>query len=583
MAGRKHKRLRSSLAQLWRLTEADQRRGLSILVLLIVIGAFADVVTIGMVVPFLTLLAAGPDGPTASWISPMLRAIGVQTSGRQLLAIAILLCAAAVAAGALRIVLTRKMRDFTATFGHRLSVEVQRRMLLQPYAWHVQHNSSEQLAAIEKAEQVTMGVVLPLVQTVAASVVGIFVLAVLLKLAPEATVVAIIILGGIYFGLGVAARKRLNGYARRLDEAYARRIKIVQEGLGGIRDVILDGMQRRVVEDFRAADGQLARAQADFAYIAVVPRFVIESVGIVVIVLLALFLSRREGGLGAALPVLGALALGAQRLLPVMQQLYDGWAKVLGNSAVVDDVVRRLSLPVTAAAENGAPLAFLNTIEFRAVGYSYADRAHPAVERLNFEIRRGTRVALVGATGSGKTTTADLLMGLLEPSSGEILVDGVALTDLTRQSWQTNVAHVPQMLFLADATIAQNVAAGRELDMNRVREAVAMAQLDEFVAGLPEGLETRVGERGVQVSGGQRQRLAIARAIYKNSPLLVFDEATSALDSATEAAILGVIEGLQRQGRTILIVAHRASTTEGCDQVLKLENGRLVEDTPAGG
>jgi ATP-binding cassette subfamily B protein len=174
-------------------------------------------------------------------------------------------------------------------------------------------------------------------------------------------------------------------------------------------------------------------------------------------------------------------------------------------------------------------------------------------------------------------------MGLLEPSSGEILVDGVALTDLTRQSWQTNVAHVPQMLFLADATIAQNVAAGRELDMNRVREAVAMAQLDEFVAGLPEGLETRVGERGVQVSGGQRQRLAIARAIYKTSPLLVFDEATSALDSATEAAILGVIEGLQRQGRTILIVAHRASTTEGCDQVLKLENGRLVEDTSAGG
>jgi len=193
------------------------------------------------------------------------------------------------------------------------------------------------------------------------------------------------------------------------------------------------------------------------------------------------------------------------------------------------------------------------------------------------------RVALVGPTGAGKTTTVDLLMGLLQPGLGEILIDGVPVTDLNRQSWQANVAHVPQMLFLADATVAQNIAAAGEADMDRVREAVALAQLDDLIAALPDGLDTRVGERGVQISGGQRQRLAIARAIYKNSPLLVFDEATSALDSATEAAVLGAIERLQREGRTIVIVAHRASTTAGCDQVLRLENGRLVEDSLARG
>ena len=174
-------------------------------------------------------------------------------------------------------------------------------------------------------------------------------------------------------------------------------------------------------------------------------------------------------------------------------------------------------------------------------------------------------------------------MGLLQPGLGEILIDGVPVTDLNRQSWQANVAHVPQMLFLADATVAQNIAAAGEADMDRVREAVALAQLDDLIAALPDGLDTRVGERGVQISGGQRQRLAIARAIYKNSPLLVFDEATSALDSATEAAVLGAIERLQREGRTIVIVAHRASTTAGCDQVLRLENGRLVEDSLARG
>jgi ATP-binding cassette subfamily B protein len=163
------------------------------------------------------------------------------------------------------------------------------------------------------------------------------------------------------------------------------------------------------------------------------------------------------------------------------------------------------------------------------------------------------------------------------------LVDGAALTDANRASWQANVAHVPQMLFLADATVAQNIAAAGDADMDRVREAIAMAQLDDLVAALPQGLATRVGERGVQISGGQRQRLAIARAIYKNSPLLVFDEATSALDSATEEAVLAAIEGLQREGRTIVIVAHRASTTKRCDQVLRLENGRLVGDSSARG
>ena len=581
MTGRNYRKVRSSLGQLWRLIEPGQRRQLAILIALTVIGALADVVTIGMVVPFLAVLAAGSDGP--GWVAPTLRGIGVESPARQLAAITILLCGAAVIAGILRIVINRKTRDFTAAFGHRLSVELQRRMMLQPYAWHVRHNSSEQLAAIEKAEQVTMGVVLPLVQTAAASILGIFVLAVLLKLAPAPTILAILVLGGIYFVLGVAARKRLNLYGSRIDDAYGRRIRIVQEGLGGIRDVILDGAQGRVIDDFRTADWQLARAQAEFGYVATIPRFLIESLGIVVIALLALVLSQRSGGLVASLPVLGALALGAQRLLPVMQQIYDGWTKVVGNSAVVDDVVRRLSLPVATSGPRVDPIPFASSVEFRGVSFTYADRAHRAVEELSFTIRHGSRVALVGPTGSGKTTTADLLMGLLQPSLGEIRVDGALLTDLNRQSWQANVAHVPQMLFLADATIAQNIAGTREPDMDRVGHAAAMAQLNDLIAVVPDRLETRVGERGVQISGGQRQRLAIARAIYKNAPLLVFDEATSALDSATEEAVLGAIDMLQAEGRTIVIVAHRASTTARCDQVLRLENGRLVEDSPARG
>ena len=575
--------MRNGLAQLWHLIAPRQRRELATLVVLTVAGAFADMVTIGTTVPFLALLAAGPAGRHLRYIQPVFRAIGADTVDNQLIAASVLLGLAALASAGLRILLSRKSRDFAASFGHRLSVELQRRMLLQPYDWHIQHNSSEQLAAIEKVEFVSTGVVLPLVQAVAGTIIGLLVLALLLSISAVPILMSVAVLVAIYFAMAIITRKRVTRYAEQLDEAYNRRIRVLQEGLGGIRDAILDGTQGRIVDEFRRADGELATARAEVAFVSSVPRFLLEAFGIIVIALLAILVSRRDGGLLVALPVLGALALGAQRLLPVVQQLYAGWTNAAANMPIVDDIVRRFSLPVSEPAETVLPMAFDRSIEFRNVSFAYASRSEPAVEGLTFTVPRRSRVALLGPTGSGKTTTADLLMGLLQPTGGEILIDGVPITDLNRQSWSTNIAHVPQLLFLADATISQNIAMSSEPDMERVHEAAQMAQLEPFVSALPDGLDTRVGERGVQISGGQRQRLAIARAIYKATPLLVFDEATSALDSATETAVLAAIDRLQKEGRTIFIIAHRKSTTAGCDQVLTLESGRLVGDSIGGG
>jgi len=450
-------------------------------------------------------------------------------------------------------------------------------MLLQPYAWHVRHNSSQQLATIEKAELVTAGVVLPLVQAIAAGLLVLVVLAVLLKIAPFATVIAALALGTAYYLLGAFARKRLNTNSDHVDAAFEQRIRTVQEGLAGIRDVILDGSQATVLDRYRAIDFQLARTRANSAFIATVPRYLIEPVGIIIVAALALILSNRSGGLVSALPVLGALALGAQRLLPLVQQLFHGWSSVAANQSVIDDVIRRLQLTLPAAAASGPRLPFKKTIQFSGVSFAYGDRGHAAVSGLDFRIMRGSRVALVGPTGSGKSTTADLLMGLLEPTEGSIVVDSVNLDDSNRQAWRANIAHVPQILFLADATIAENIALSREADLDRVREAASLAQLDRFIDSLPEGYQTRVGERGARISGGQRQRLAIARAIYKDAPLLVLDEATSALDDETEAAVLSALDRLQEQQRTIVIIAHRSQLIERCDCVIRLENGRIVE------
>jgi ABC-type multidrug transport system fused ATPase/permease subunit len=246
-------------------------------------------------------------------------------------------------------------------------------------------------------------------------------------------------------------------------------------------------------------------------------------------------------------------------------------------------VLGLLELPVEEQSEQSPPakpLELREAITFDKVSFTYPGRHDPALENISLSIERGSRVALVGPTGSGKSTLADLLMGLLEPAAGTIAVDGAALTRTNRRAWQRGIAHVPQAIFLADASIARNIAFGvpaADIDMERVVRAAATAQLDGFIASLPDGYETSVGERGVRLSGGQRQRLGIARAIYKDAPLLVLDEATSALDDETEVAVIEALDRLGGEGPTIVIIAHRRSTIEHCDCVARLDSGRLVE------
>lgn len=566
----------SSLRELYGITDAPARRQIGLLVLLTIVGAFGELFAIATVVPFLALLASGAAAPQKRWIQPLFDAVGADTLSKELAAATVLLGAAAIVSGALRLLLERRTQDFVFSFGHRLSLEVQRRMLLQPYSWHVRQNSSQQLAAVERVELVAGMVLMPLVHAIAGTAMAALILALLLRIAPGATIAAGLVVGTVYYAVATLARKRLHAYSERINSGFEQRIRILQEGLAGIRDLILEGSQEAVLNRFGTIDLQLAQARADSIFVSSVPRFLVEAVGIVTIAVLALLLSRRDGGLLAALPILGAVALGAQRLLPLVQQLYQGWSSVAANRSLIDDLATQLRLRVPAVPASITPLPFKASIEFHNVGYRYPERAEPAVSDLSFAITRGARVALVGPTGSGKSTTADLLMGLLDPDEGTIAVDGVQLNDDNRQAWRANVAHVPQILFVADATIARNISLATEIDMERVREAASLSQLDQFVRSLPDGFDTVVGERGARISGGQRQRLAIARAIYRNTPLLVLDEATSALDNETEAAILDATDKLQQQGRTVVIIAHRSKLVESCDMLLRLDQGRIV-------
>ncbi|NBU73098.1 MAG: ABC transporter ATP-binding protein [Bacteroidetes bacterium] len=352
--------------------------------------------------------------------------------------------------------------------------------------------------------------------------------------------------------------------------------------MGGIRDVLLDGTQAYYCKLYADSNWKIRQAQAANSYINTAPRYLMEGLGVTFIALLAYWLTL-GGNVGqSALPVLGALALGAQRMLPTLQAIYGAWANILSSEASVSDTLALLDHPIPAEAFSPipAPLGLRNCIRFESIDFSYPSTGERVLKNINLTIRKGERIGIVGSTGSGKSTMLDILMGLLTPSSGCLVVDETPITEENSLAWRQSIAHVPQSIFLADASIAENIALGKavaDIDMDRVRRAAIQAQIADLIETRPDGYFERVGERGVKLSGGQRQRIAIARALYKNASVLVLDEATSALDNSTEKEVMDAIQKLD-PGLTIVIVAHRVASVKGCDRVVRIETGKVVAD-----
>jgi ABC-type multidrug transport system fused ATPase/permease subunit len=457
---------------------------------------------------------------------------------------------------------------------------------MQPYTFHTRQNTSKLIAALDKIDALVFNVILQLMLATIAAVLAVAITGALIAVDAVIAAAAAVSFGLVYAGVSALTRKRLERNSEALSESYDRRIQIVQESLGGIRDIIIDSSQPLHVESFRQADKRMVTARANTAFISSAPRYIIEALGIAVLAGLAVFLADRSAKFDETLPVLGALALGAQRLLPLLQQVYSGWTTAQGNRSIVEQVLEllQLPLPLPATARPARPaLSFREAITFENVSFDYGARQDPALSGISLTIPRGAKVALVGKTGSGKSTLADLVMGLLAPTSGRILVDSVELSEATRGEWRRSIAHVPQFIFLADTSIARNIALAAsddQVDQGRVEDAARQAQLHGFLSGLPDGYQTQIGERGIRLSGGQRQRLGIARAIYKQAPVLVLDEATSALDDETEAAVMRAIDDADGEQRTVIMIAHRLSTLTNCDLAARLDRGRLVEFGP---
>jgi ABC-type multidrug transport system fused ATPase/permease subunit len=551
------------------------------MMLLMLAGAVAELVTVGAVIPLLAL-AADPNYfagfPAANRI---ISSFGLEEPNDLIVAAAGFLVIAAIASTIVRSALIWSNSQVVFGIGFDISLRVFTRMLHQPYESYVQQNSSAPLSALEKIYIVTAGIIGPLVAASTSAIIAISIIVFLFIVDPIAAAVALTSIGTVYVAISLISKRALLRNSRRTALIRTQRLKAVQESWGGMRDIILDQSQPIFERRLAEYEDEMRHLMTKANFVVEAPRYTVEGFGIIVVAMLAVYFSWQPGGVLAYLPILGALALGAQRLLPLVQAMYRGWASYSINAHAFQDVLDLMELPVKSAAAaptSGKTLPDQATIEVQDLHFGYRE-GEEILKGVSLRIRPGERVGFIGKTGSGKSTLVDVMMGLLKPSSGRILLSGTPLDDSNTSEWQTRIAHVPQAIFLSDDSVAANIAFGcsaDEIDMARVVHAAERADIRNFIDQLPDGFETTVGERGIRLSGGQRQRIGIARALYKDASLLIFDEATSALDSDTEASVMEAVQGLDRN-LTIILIAHRLSTLAACDTVYRMETGRIAQ------
>lgn len=576
----KDSQLFTLLKRLWKHISPKRQKQFIFLLGLTIVGSFAEVVSLSAVLPFIGILTQ----PEAVFESPMMhgfvRAMNITSGAELVLPLTIAFAGAALAAGGMRLILLWASVRLGNETGADLSVEVYRRTLYQPYSVHVARSSSEIISGITQKVSAATSLMISVVTVITSTVLFLAIMLTLLAIDPVVAIIAAMSFGSAYGLIAWLTRHRLMFNSQRIAKEQTQVVKALQEGLGAIRDVLLDGAQNEYCRVYRHSVTQLQRAGSENAFINQAPRYAMEALGMALIAVFVLAMSYRAGGVAGALPILGVLALGAQRLLPLMQQLYGNWSVVAGSRAALVDVLSLLDqpLPAEASLSESESLEFTNDIRFENVSFHYGKNGPRVLNGINLEIPKGSRIGFIGSTGSGKSTALDLLMGLLDPTSGAILVDGHPITQGNKRAWQRAIAHVPQNIFLSDASVAENIAFGvqaNQIDQERVRKAAEQAMIADYIESRPEGYGALVGERGVRLSGGQRQRIGIARALYKQASVLIFDEATSALDGQTELAVMEAIENLDRN-LTIIIIAHRVTTLSKCDAIVQLEGGEVA-------
>ncbi|MGY2464167.1 ABC transporter ATP-binding protein [Vreelandella sulfidaeris] len=551
------------------------------------IAEIAGVVSIG---PFMALVGDISQLQGDGMIATLYEASGFSEPRTFLFFIGILVVVVLTGSALISMYTIWRLSIYGAQVGAELSSRLYNYYMYQPWLFHASGSSTQLTSQIsQECDRITTSIIKPLMQMNAKLVMATMMAVAIFIYNPMVALAGSVIFSVAYMLLYRIVRQRLIRNGKGITKAQRTRFKLMSEGFGGIKDALLLGRQAVFTERFDMASSRLARAQGTNQAMGQVPRYAMELVAFCSVILLILYLlAAYEGNLGSILPVLSVYALAGFKLLPAFQQVYTSISNIRGNLAAFDTLRDDLRASSQTSQKSGS--VSLNekqdnqwrprqSIQLKDVTFTYPGKEEPALKNLTMEIPANQVIGLVGASGSGKSTAIDLLLGLLESQQGALMVDGIPVTDSNRRAWQNSLGFVPQAIFLADTSIRENIAFGlppEAIEEENVKRAASMAHLDELIAELPNGLDTRVGERGVQLSGGQRQRIGIARALYNDADVLILDEATSALDGITEKLIMDAIHDFSGK-KTIVMIAHRLATVKQCDCVYLMEGGRVID------
>jgi ABC-type multidrug transport system fused ATPase/permease subunit len=561
---------------IWRMLKKSERRGLGMIFALILVGTLLEMFSLALVIPIVGLLVNPDYIDRVPFVHALL---GELTTKQYVLGAMGLLVGVYLIKTIFLIWKTWIQRGFSTAVTVRIDQDLFEHYLRKPYAFHLEHNSAVMVRNSQNSGKLMGGVIEPLLQIASECLVsgGLFLL--LLIVEPIGSLLTVVLFGSFSIIFRRVTHQRIANWGGALNSHQRMIIQHLQQGFGGVKDVKILGREDYFVAGYKRDLSGNAYVQRKYAVAQTLPRFSMELLTIFCLGLLVSLMVLSDKALGDILPVLSLFGAAAFRLLPTLSQVLNSFMSIKLNRPIVSNLYVELGLPKSKATTQKMKTKFADSIKIEELCFSYANTDRDALNDVSIHIRRGEAVGLIGSSGSGKSTLVDVLLGLLDPTEGRVVVDGLDIRENLRW-WQDQIGYVPQSIFLIDDTLRRNVAFGLPKDQindNAVNSAICSAQLEEFVASLPEGMETVVGERGVRLSGGQRQRIGIARALYHNPHVLVLDEATSSLDTETEHGVMQAVQSLQGD-KTVIIVAHRLSTVEYCDRLYRLENAQIVDE-----
>lgn len=574
------------IKQLFGLLTDKQLKQFYILQVLVVIMAFTELLGIASIAPFMALVGDISILETNGVFAQLYQMSGIDNPMDFLFYAGVVVLVMLTFSTVVSMFTIWKLSIFGARIGTEIADRLYSYYMQQSWQFHASGSSAQLTKQVStEAARISVGIIQPLVQMNAKLVLALFISISIVIYDPLIAILGLLIFSLAYFLLYRLVRKKLVSNGQKLSEVSTQRFRLMNEGFGGIKDVLLLNRSHDFIARFHDSGKVFARAQGTNIAISQVPRYFIELIAFGAMISLVLVLIKvHSGNLGEVLPILAVYALAAFKLLPALQQIYSSVSTIKGNvaafEAVKEDLERSFEKQKTISkAPMPTAIKLSNNIALKGIEFSYPDKDRAAVDGVSMSIPVNSVIGLVGSSGSGKSTLIDLLLGLLTPQQGSLYVDDIRITADNKRAWQDLLGFVPQSIFLSEGTIAENIAFGvpaKDISLEQVNKALTLANLTELVEQLPDGVNTKVGERGVQLSGGQRQRIGIARALYHEAEVLVFDEATSALDGITEKIVMDAIHEFSGK-KTIIMIAHRLKTVEKCDLIYFMEHGKIID------